>query len=446
MSVKQYYILSFYLFCFYGLSLADTIGSPIQINTNSQPFGSSPIASFNIQTKQFLVGFMTNNSLCSLYDMTGSLVTGPITILNSNDNPIAFSAPVSCYNSVSNQFLISYVGWHGDTSTYFSILDQHLNSLVGPVELVNPSDDLNTKIVSCCYNSISNQYLIVWTSACSYAYFVILDASGNIVVDRTEINGLSVSDGRGVYVSYNATNNQYFFTWQDNVTSYPYFAIYDAVGSVVIAPTIINNTTVSYTTFVTSAYNSTNNQYMVVWNDTNDNAYFVIYDASGSVVVPMTIIIENSVDITGGGGLAVCHNPVENEYFISWNGNDNKIYYTIYSNQGVQKVPLRGLTSPDDNVYYNVLKSNACAGANNIYWFGWLSMLAGGSDSKGYFALYKREVITEQNNQTGTINNPAFIINYGNIFTSLPVNVSNATNIANFFSIALSYGTGKNLF
>ncbi len=435
---KRYYVLSLYLFCFYNISFADTISSAIQIDANSLLFASPPFASFNTQAKQFLVGFLASDSFCSLYNMTGELVTGPTTILTANDNPVAFSPPVSCYNSLANEFLITYIGWQGNTSTYFSILDQNLNTLVGPTELINPNDDLNSKIVSCCYNSISNQYLIVWTTASSSAYFVILDASGNILVNRTEINGLSVSDGRGVYVSYNSVNNQYFFSWQDNSSSSPYFAIYNSVGSLVIAPTIINDTTIAYATFIMSAYNSTNNQYMVVWNDTSNNAYFMIYDASGSVVVPMTLIVENSVSITGGGGLAVCYNPALNEYFISWNGNDNKIYYTIYSNQGIQKVALTSLTSPDDNVYYNVLNSNACANTNNIYWFGWLSLIDGGSNSKGYFSLYTREIIT---NPTGSC-----IIDYVKKFTSLPLTLSNPTNIAGPSGMFLCYGTGKNPF
>lgn len=441
MSVKQYYILCLYLFCFDGVYFADTISSPIQIDTESG-FGALPFATFNTHTNQFLVGFITQNSYCSLYDTAGNLVIEPTIILNSNSNPVPFSAPVGCYNSAANQFLVAYVGWTGDTSTYFSILDQSLNTLLGPVQLTNPDDDLNTKIVSCCYNSVNDQYLIVWTSACGYAYFVILDASGNILVNTTEINSLSVGDQRAVYVSYNATNNQYFFTWQDNMSNCPYFAIYDASGNVVTSPTVIDDTTVCYATFVTSAYNSTNNQFMVVWNDNGDNGYFVIYDATGSVVVPRTTITTNLVDITGGGGMAVCYNPSQNEYFISWNGNDYNIYYTIYSDQGIQKIPVTSLTSPDTNIYYNVLKSNACAGLKNIYWFGWLSMLNGGSDSKGYFALYTREIpvaSTGGNNSTGIANKPAVTINYFNMFTSLPLSLTQPTNIAASFGISWFY-------
>ena len=115
MLVKRYYILCFYLFCFYSLSFTDTISSVMQINTVENQLSGPPFACFNTQTEQFMVSFLANNSYCSLYDTAGNLVTGPTIILNADNNPIAFSSPFSCYNSVTNQYLISYLGWHGDS-------------------------------------------------------------------------------------------------------------------------------------------------------------------------------------------------------------------------------------------------------------------------------------------------------------------------------------------
>lgn len=428
---KLYYKLLFNVICCWSVTFADTVSSALQIDSGAYPFATPPVASFNPQTQQFLVSFLASNSYASLYDVAGNLKLGPVTILNAEINPVPFSAPVSCYNSLDNQFLLAYVGWHSETSTYFSIVDANINTIVGPVELINPDYDLNSKIVSCCYNSVDNQYLITWTTACGYAYFVILDALGNIVVDRTEIDGVSVIDGRGVYVSYNSVNNQYLFTWQDASTNYPYCAIYDASASLIVAPTIINDSTVCYATFVTSAYNSINNQYMVVWNDTSDNAYCVILDASGSIVTPLTLIAAYTVNKIGGGGLSVSYNPEKNEYFMSWNGDDGTIYYTVYDDQGMVKIPVAHVVVPGGSVYYNVLKYTTCATGQNIYWFGWLSSY-NDVDSKGYFALYRRIVYK-----------PSVQKDYIKNFTSAPLNITKPTNSAGFLGSLPLYVLGN---
>ena len=213
------------------------------------------------------------------------------------------------------------------------------------------------------YNSTDNEYLVVWKGdGGTNDEFEIFGQ--RLAADGTEIgtndfqisdmgpNGNTSYDAQKPHVVYNSTDNEYLVIWQGDDNTAPLvdneFEIFGqrlaADGSEVGS----NDFRISdmgpdgdtgygaLGTKISAVYNSTNNQYLVVWSGSDDIAPLVAYEyeifgqilaADGSEVGSNDFRIS---DMGTNGDLsfhalapAVTFNPVFNNYLVVWNGDDN---------------------------------------------------------------------------------------------------------------------------
>jgi hypothetical protein len=224
-------------------------------------------------------------------------------------------APAAAFSSSAGQYLVV---WEGDDNTppladnEFEIHGQRLNAATGAalggdqrISNAGPDGDPAYGMRDCCaavvYNSTNDEYLVVWASD---------DNAGGLVNDEFEIFGQLVDAATGAEIGVND------FRISDMGPDGN--ADYDAVHAAV-------------------AYNSTDNEYLVVWAGVDDLAGMVpgeieIYgqrlDAATGAEVGVNDFPISSMGPVGSaayGALrpAVAYNSTDNQYLVVWEGQDD---------------------------------------------------------------------------------------------------------------------------
>jgi hypothetical protein len=285
--------------------------------------------------------------------------------------------PAVAYNSTDNEYLVV---WRGDDNAgglvdnEFEVFGQRVNAATGAeigtdfrLSDMGPDGNANYDAYgpAVAYNSTNNQYLVVWDGD---------DNTGGLVDEEYEVFGQRVDaasgaeigadfrlsdmgpDGNANYdadrpaVAYNSTNNQYLVVWEGDDDTAPLvngeqevfgqrvngatgaeiggdFRLSDMgpdgdVGYVGAGPAV--------------AYNSTDNQYLVVWAG-DDNTFPLVNDefevfgqrveaATGAEIgddFRLSDMGPNGNVNYGAGGPAVAYNRTNNEYLVVWQGDDN---------------------------------------------------------------------------------------------------------------------------
>jgi len=382
-----------------------SLGPTTEIDNNGNLVGAPPVSCFNTQTNQFFVGWESGGLYGSLYDTSGALVVGPLLLVNDGVPVVPYTLPASCYNSVNNQFLISYLGYNGTSiGSAFNILDQNGNNVVGPI-LINPGADQPNSLIFCCYNSTNNEYCLAWGSVNGFCYFVIIDSLGNILVNPTLISPsqINTNDGYNLFVSYNSTNNQYCFTWQGSSDNNPYFALYNANGTVAVSPTPVSSSGNSLSLVLTSCFNAMNGQYLIAWNDIAHNGYFATVNGAGITQLAATQFA-STISYENAGSVYAGYDPQSNVYLLSWQGTDNNSQYAVLNASGaiiVEPTDIPNLTGVTD---YGFVTNSYGAGQFFIAWLGFLNIY------NGYFALLDTVQVNPPINVTGCVSSDSFLL------------------------------------
>ncbi len=426
LSLKMY--ICTLLFLCSGLR-ADTLGPTTLINNGGNPLGAPPYSCFNTQTNQFFVGWISGFIYSSLYSPDGTQQSGP-TLLVDNSGPVnPFTLPGSCYNSTNNEFLISYLGQGAEVSAWFNILDQNGNSIVGPTSLENPGGDQANSLVLCCYNSTNNEYALTWGSVGNLCYFAVIDKTGNVVVPTMAIADATINanGGYNIFISYNSIDNQYFFTWQ-GLDNNPYYAIYNADGTVSIPATLIPSEGNINAPVLSSSYNSTDNQYLITWNDNTGDGFFAIYNAAGAAVVAATLFA-NTVSPTNYGSVLSSYNSKNNEYFLTWQGVDGNSHYAIYDADGVVFIGATTIPNVTGVTDFGFVTNSYSVNAN-AFFISWIGPIV---TQDGYYAVYTRTPPPPNPPSQGTgQHNLNRFANYGEYFNTLQWHLSISSDVANY--------------
>ena len=297
------------------------------------------------------------------------------------DGDASYDADVSpsvTYNSTTNEYLVV---WSGDDNSGSlvngenEIFGQRISATgveVGTNDFrisdMGPDGNAsyNTYSPATVYNSADNEYLVVWDAD---------DNSGSLVVNEFEIYGQRISatgvevgtndfrisnmgpDGNSNYdatdpsVAYNSIDNEYLVVWagDDNSGSFVdnEFEIYcqrlSSTGTelgandIRISKTGPNGNTNYDATDPSISYNSFNNEYQVVW-DADDNSgslvdnEFEIYgqrlSSTGSQLGGTT---DERLSTMGPNGNAnydaydpsIAFNTTSYEFLVAWYGDDN---------------------------------------------------------------------------------------------------------------------------
>ncbi|MDT7833232.1 YDG domain-containing protein, partial [Flavobacteriaceae bacterium S356] len=353
-------------------------GTELQANTT-----------FNFATKStYNLRIQVSDGTTTYQEALVMTVNAPVTTLVGDDFRISNMGPASntnydanapdvAFNSTDDQFLVV---WHGDNGTdnkneiYGEILKGSDGTTVVNQFLISSNvagnADYDASSVKVAYNSTNNQYLVVWDSD---------DNTGGMVNDEYEIFGrivnangtlsgsqIRISDAGGSGtttaaasdpdVAYNATNNEYLVVWDaddtDSGVADNLREIYGQRISNVGAEIGTNDFRISNSTLTADsdandpavAWNSTNNEYLVVWdadpvNSHNDIIGQRISNVGTEIGADFVIIDAGASTSFDADVAAVVYNATNNQFLVAADADTaldgkNEIYTQLVSNTG----------------------------------------------------------------------------------------------------------------
>jgi hypothetical protein len=311
--------------------------------------------------------------------------------------------PAVAHNSTNNQYLVVWSGTD-DVIGEYEIWGQRVNASNGAqigadlqISFMGPADDpdYDAQDPDVVYNPASDEYLVVW-SADHYGdgHFEIwgrrVAADGTLLGSMVRVSVMGDGtdanyDAVNPAVTYNSTNNQYLVVWEGDHNA----------GSLVNNELEIWAKRLSATAeWIDSdnrrmsdmggtgnadydardpdvAYNSTDNQYLIVWEGDDDSLVDDEFEIWGQRV-NATLGGEGANDFRisdmGGSGNpaldaldpAVAYNPANNQYLVVWEGDDYTVdEFDIY---GQRLTATGGGTGSNDFVL-----SNPGSGSNANY-------------------------------------------------------------------------------
>lgn len=292
---------------------------------------SDVISCYNPNSDQYFVvwnEFNTSSAAFAILDSSGNEVQG-VTAITGTHAPN--DAVMCSYNSTTHQYFVSWVD--AANAMFFAIINENGTAYKTETSIPNASGiTTHGYRVFSSYNSVTNQYLVTWVGSNFKVYFAIYDATGTAVKTATAIPGY---EGYSVAVScYNSINNQYFITWYDS--SGTYFSIYSASGTAVTSSEVIPGFVLSNTYGpIYCSYNSTQNSYFLTGTDSStlNTAYTILSDQGEVIVTPATI--SNPTGLATHKMVYSSFGSTSDEVLISWVADDLttifKGYFALYS-------------------------------------------------------------------------------------------------------------------
>ncbi len=284
--------------------------------------------------------------------------------------------PSVAYNSTDNEYLVVWQGDHNSgtlVTTEDEIWGQRINAstgaLIGSMFRISTmsTDGVNTydaQTPDVVWNSTDNRYLVVWraddntNSSIDNEYEIyaqLVTNTGTLSGSRLQVSSMGGSNGNITFgantpsVSWSLTNNKYFIVWSgdDNTNS-----LIDNENEI-FGQAISNTNTLSGSRIQISAmggsngsatynatipdiaWNSANNQYLVVWR-ADDNTGSLIdneYEIYGQLLTGAGATTGSRIrisDMGDDGNTAfsasnpkVIYHTLLNEYWVTWHGDDN---------------------------------------------------------------------------------------------------------------------------
>jgi hypothetical protein len=387
--------------------LANTLGPTTQVplpstSPSATAMSVAPFPCYNSQSQQFLLTWYNNNENSVdfvIYDTKGTVIVGPSQLFYNTINPIGDIT--SCYNPHLDQYIITWYDFNISGGACFAILNSNgSTSFTNPVALntltsISPLSNLYS-----CYNSQSNEFFITWVGtdgSNKNPYFAIVNEDGTVNTSATAITSTNDAVSSNAFCCYNSHTNQYFITWATTASLYfatPYFAIYQGSTRIVDATAFSSPT--AYNT-VCCCYNSSKNEYLVAWSPSvaasSSAGYYAISDSTGTILSGPTISSNLLCSSVGGAppSIYVSYNRKNNQYLLSALSPTNTSNFIILDSSGNEL--SNNILVP--NILEYVTSSyvyNSYDSTHNqflISWRGYDASAPSGYQTQGFFAFYK---------------------------------------------------------
>lgn len=196
-----------------------------------------------------------------------------------NDPGLVERDPAIAYNQLADEYLVV---WFNDRSTYDDIRAQRLSGdgmLLGGPFYVSAGVDAARRYPDVAFNSVANQYLVVWEQEEGIlgtgihgrrltGNGVLLDLNDRVIADVNELP----SPGRPA-IAYSPTANRYLVAWEQVSSTLP--ATYSIQGRVVTQEGTLDGGLITVTTNATGrvcdhvalAYNLTRDEFLLAWEE-----------------------------------------------------------------------------------------------------------------------------------------------------------------------------------
>ena len=254
-------------------------------------------------------------------------------------------APAVAYNPTANQYLVVWedernMGARG-TDIYGRRVAANGKRLGGEVRISDPGATTDDNAPAVAYSSTANQYLVVWEDQRNGGtwgreiYGRRVAANGSRVGGGLRVTGDTAhSDESAAAVAYNSTNDQYLVVWKDyrnNATRQT-----DIFGQRVRADgtragsdfRVSGGAAIAYEESPAVAYNLIANQYLVVWEDYRNQATRQV-DIYGRRLAANGSPMGRDFRVSGGAAIlyeyaaAVAYNQITNQYLVVWKDSRN---------------------------------------------------------------------------------------------------------------------------
>lgn len=288
-----------------------------------------PQVAYNSTNDLYLIVWMADDADDGLLDneleIYGQLVNGSdgteagaefrLTFVSDSNTDFDARDPAVAYNSASNEFLVVYTADRivGEQEIYGQRINASNGSLVGsPIRVSDVGTDGDTETEplqpEVVYNSTDNEYFVIWSADETVNEFEIYGQRITAAGAETGTNDIRISNRTAVdntydsfnpHIAHNSTDNEYLVVFRGSATSSSDREIFlqrlSATGAEVGTDTQITDLGGTTTGFdadnPTVAYNSADNEYLVVFIGSDD--------ASGGWVAGEREVVGQRVSSTG---------------------------------------------------------------------------------------------------------------------------------------------------
>jgi hypothetical protein len=257
--------------------------------------------------------------------------------------------PALAYDSDVNEYLLVWADYRNKDTTEWDIWAQRLSSNGTPIgqSFVISEDPESQMLPKVVYNPINKEHFVVWYGKFSHTdrdiYARRVSSIGQLRGDR-----ISVSVTRGVNeihpdVAYGSRRNEYLVVWIDKRTE-PYYDVYGQrltnEGAKLGNPITIATTTNEETRWARVAYNRTDDEYLAVWDDQVSPSDYDVFaqrvSGQGSLLGSKVLLAQS---LAYQQSARAAYNSVNNEYLVVWQDGRNSanaldIYGQILSSGG----------------------------------------------------------------------------------------------------------------
>jgi hypothetical protein len=247
----------------------------------------------------------------------------------------------SAYNPVANEYLVVWRGIEAVSSLsaiYGQRIDAASGAEVG-VDFQISASEINVLFPSVAFNSTANEYLVVWVTNDGVRGQRLSAAGAQVGDDDFHIGSSTGFDHTGL--AYNPTSNQYLVVWMNAEVTGQLLngsGVEVAPDDFTISQASISGRR-KFGPAV--AYGSTRNEYLVVWRSEDDpqlaDSEFEIFCQRVGTVGTLPGVNERVSDMGGLGdpafradNPAVAYDSADDQFLVVWNGNDTTTNFEIY--------------------------------------------------------------------------------------------------------------------
>jgi len=330
-----------------------------------------PGVAYNAVSNQYLVvwedhhwGFGTDWDIYARRVDAGGTPLGShfaVSWLNANQR----LAPDVAYNSTNGEYLVVWeYEYSADDHDIYAQRIASDGTLVGSEIGVAALSNFESK-PAVAYDSVRNEYLVVWEHQTGSGEFVQHDIRGQRIDATGELQGGAISIDTGAAeqlepdVAYGATDGQYLVVWQDHDGSSDFDVRGQRVaGTGSLAGGEIALSTWEYDQLKPSvAYNGAANQFLVVWED-HHWGFGADWDIYGQRVNAGGTLAGANFAISWEGSNHrenpdVTYTPESNEYLVVWEYEFSVSDHDVYR----RRVAANG-TLPDSETRVSSLSSH----------------------------------------------------------------------------------------
>lgn len=344
---------------------------------------SRPGLAYNSSSNQFLVVWEDFRAPVGFgSDVYAQLVNGDGSMAGVNIPVSTVSdwqrSPKAAYNPVTGKYLVVWEDWRIDLDDNIYAQLVNANGTMAGSEFTVSTGPRNQSFPDVAYNSSSNQFLVVFDDDRLVAYDN--DIYGKLVNADGSMSGLDFpistpsENQLTPVVAYNSTNNQFLVVWWDKRNQATngadiYARLLNADGSMDGSDFPISTTSNAEQRLPAVAYDPDSNQYLVVWEH-------IVYDSDiyGRLIHADKSFVGSEFPISSGSYAhsdpAVAFDTNKNQFLVAWSDSEgwDNIHARLVNADGSMDGPKIDFATGKGDFFYPDMAFNSLTKQFLVVW------------------------------------------------------------------------------